>query len=308
MAVSSVTVIGTVSANITAQGDRVYEVEYQVETDTASDQAITASTASGLPSARTYYAVGNDYDTGAFARSWRPALVNRTGNRKLWQVMVQFSSAGNNVSPSEAPQLYGWDKPWERPARVRMMGHEEEVSINSTGYYKNDSNSGSFQYSFQNSAEDDHPDPIATKFSYPTLIIEKDYDTMPTWESLVDSTNDSLFFGQAAGWWRMSYPTIEKLYTGEGLRYFNITWEFVRADSQFEAWDKGFWVFLDDVTRRRSIASDDYNHSAPHPIMLDGAGYPLEAGGTKTLLVGYRYLQQSWTGLNIPTSWTDDRN
>jgi len=55
---------------------RQYVVKYLVETYDVDDQGLTAMTRRGIPSIGEPYQVGNDYDMGAFVRSYQAKLVD----------------------------------------------------------------------------------------------------------------------------------------------------------------------------------------------------------------------------------------
>ena len=303
MAATSTSIIRTATASMQVSGTRTYSVLYRVITSDKDDQAVTAITASGIPSIGQYYQAGNDWDTGAFVRGYSAALQDEDGDNKTWLVTVDYSTVDGQKDPKDDPlQL---DTPWTSAARVSGSGLEEEVET--VLHYTNPLDKNSVEV-VRNSADEMTASRITAIRTTPSVIIEKDFLTWPdSLEDYINAINTATFFGQPAGTYRMGYPRWQRLYTGEGVKYFNIVFEFFM---NAEGWngqkvqDKGTRVRDPNNSSELTHATDGLGNPIWDAVLMDGAGYQL---GWFSAPVNFptaginEYLEKDFGDLGIPT-------
>jgi len=199
-------------------------------------------------------------------------------------VLVTFRSADpqqDQQDPTRDTMFY--DYPWLRPARISGYGTDREMQV---GHFTDaDAESTSVKRPKQplNSAGMEYPERLYAPYAFPSLVIEKDFQTWPDdLESYVNTLNLNTFFGYPKGRWRMLGPRWSRSYTGNGIRYYNITFEFEydhRGDNGHNGrvlYDKGYWYVNDEGNWER--AADDLGNWATSPVFLDGDGGLLDAG------------------------------
>lgn len=305
MAVESVNVVNTISARVETLGSRTYEVLYRVITTSVNDNAIAAIRASGIPAIGEYYLVGNDYDTGAYVRSYDASLQSQDEDRKTWNVVVHFATSQRGDGRSDPTQnLDRQDLPWLMPARVYMSGIDREETTTELL----PSAAATERILITNSAGDVVLDPVTIQASAPILTIEKDYLELPgDLLGYANCVNSATFFGQIAGKWRLTSPRIQRMFTGNGIRYYAVTYDFEYTDNNHvEIVDRGWFAKDPENASVRVIVTDGFGKTASEPMNLDGLGYQSAMSDEPVYFPPqgvWRYKQQNFALLNIPTDW-----
>lgn len=295
---------------INRQG-RQYAVLYQVTTTEASDQSLAALMAPGMPMRGDYFVAGDSSDTAAFVDSYDIRLTDADGSRRSWSVVVHYISHSNLVEigsdPTRPPSRVGYDFPWDEPTEVQSYGRRREVPL--TMHYSNPSTGATEP--LRNSAGDFYDDEFFER-AHPILQLRKKYHytqfSHSYVEGFIDYLNDAAFFGQAAGVYRMMEPRWSLQYTGEGIPFYDVHYEF---HGDLNGWngkpkiDTGYW-YIDhsDSDRVKRFKDDDFLPLSGKGL-LDGTGDALDKwampvyypeGGINRFPLG------SFGSMNIPTS------
>lgn len=298
MAVISVNVIGTVSATLPAGvGDRKYSVSYRVITDSRSDQAITAITAVGIPSIGESYAVGNDSDTSSFVESYSARLENIEDSEKTWVVTVNYSSHG---TPDNRDHTH-YEFPWLEPPIVSGSGVRRQELL--TYHYPNPG--VNVTSDAENSAGEAYDD-LFVAVSDPSVTIEKNYRTLDLdiLFEYANTVNENTFFSLLQDEARLSLPRWRKLYTGQGIPYFNVVYEFegmIGGWNNVQRVDEGDW-YLDAAGNRHRFIDPSTKMPMPGRQKLDGAGGALWPFGATVWNTFKPYRRKDFANLGIPTS------
>jgi hypothetical protein len=310
MAAIATTTVGTVQSLI-APDRRSYTVKYLVTTDDADDQAIAAINASGIPRRLTHYECGNDSDSGAWVSAYRPSLVREDGSRKLWSVLVDFETPDpNSTSTDRDNSVDPWDEgvdvpPWMRPAQISGFG---EGRLEVAEYHYTDPDTPTTITPIYNPVGDLYTDILQWDF-YESLIITKAYqglDLDDVFTNYVNHVNKTTFFSFAADKWLLKYPRWQKLWTGGGVPYYEITYEFLLNT---DGWNPVYHVIdgerYRDVTDgdKLKLFKDDEDFVRQERGLLAPDGTPLPDTGEPEFEEFNLYARAEFSELDIPTGF-----
>lgn len=273
MSASSAVCVGTVSAEMDLEGNRTYSVKYLVETSEVADQAVTAVRAPGIPSSKSYYAVGNDYDTQAFVRSYSPSMVGQDDHVKLWQVVVNYSTRPSQSNPGRN-ETVNVELPWQQPSILRGGGSSQQRLARF--HYSNPVNGT--KAALTNSAGAYYDDEYKEEHSVNLTIIKNYYWekwSIETVAPFIDTVHTKEFFGAGAGYYKMTMPTFNLLYTGQGLAYFEVQYTFQGLTggwNDIERVDEGYYYIDASDGGKVKRFSDDLERPISGKGRLDGTG------------------------------------
>ena len=310
MSANNAQLTGTTSCTVARDGSREYEVRYLVETTDADDQAITAIDAPGMPRFGSIYQAGNDIDSGAYLSGFSPRLVEEDRSRKLWEVMITYSTIDSQDNPQPGGGAIQFEYPWLQPVRVSGSGFKSEELCRE--HYTNPA-AGTKEV-LTNSAGAFFDDEYVEQANF-GITVELNY-TYANWDinttvEYVNSLNSAQFFGGPAGYYKMAPPRWSLTFTGEGVPYWSVQYEF---EGRFGGWnevqkvDEGYWYIDRDDGNRVKRFTDDESMPLSGKGRLDGDGdalpfdwdpviYPL--GGIN------KYRTKDFGNLGIPTSADD---
>lgn len=310
MAANTATCLGTIDSDIAIGGDRVYRVKYQVQTTDVDDQSLTAVQAAGIPSIGSHYAVGNDSDAGAFVSRYSPSLVSERDSRKVWEVVVTFSSASTQRDETEQP-VTSYDYPWLAPARISGSGFKQEVQ---SRFHYPDPNTTTKE-PCTSSAGEVYDDVYRDESTF-GLRIDIDY-AINAWAlndtlEYLDTLNSNEFWGAPAGYYRLGPPQYQLLFTGQGIPYWSVSYDF---EGRYGGWnheqhiDEGTY-YIEQTTGKRRRFDDDWKLTFSGKGKLDGSGtgdrLPAVIAQTTTEYWPdgglNKYLLKDFADLGIPTS------
>lgn len=305
MSANAATCVGTLDTDIQVSGERSHRVMYRVITTDQNDQSLTAIEAPGIPSIGSVYEAGNDSDYGAFVSAYSARLEDADGSRKIWEVIVTYSTAKQDNDTQQPGSVLNWEFPWLAPARVNGTGFKQEKQLHKHFVSPN----GPGLEDLESSAGEPYDD-VYGEYAILGLTIERDYFwkdwSIETARSYIDKVNSEEFWGAAAGYYKLAPPQYSLLFTGQGLPYWNVRYEFEGA--------AGFWngtPHPDEGTYYRNAAgqiirfADQYGYPLGNKGRLDGFGGALAAGlPTEYMPPGgiNRYQEIDFADLDIPTS------
>lgn len=289
--------------SITREG-RSYLVRYLVRTSDADDQSLVAMTASGIPMRGNYFVAGDSSDTAAYVSSYDVSLVEEEGSDKVWHVRVGFETRSNVVDPTRPERPGGYDYPWDEPTQVRGYARTTEERVYQ--HYSNPETGA--EVPLQNTAGASYDDEYR-EVSHAILRLTKKYH-YTTWhpstvKPYINTLATHSFFSEAAGYYRMLAPTWTLQYTGDGVPFYTVDYEFLGKEGGWNGTDRvdeGYWYIDHDDDDKKKRFTDDVLLPTSGKGLLDGTGDKLETYEAPRMLVGgvNRYLEKSWTSLPIP--------
>lgn len=311
MAAGTALCTGTVTSSIRVENNaRTYQVRYIVATTDVDDQGITATRASGIPRTNDHYRVGNDSDAGAFPSEYAPRLINAEGDRKTWEVLVTFSTRDSSSGGSSGGDPFEYELPWLEPARVVGSGLKMEELARV--HYTNPGTGANT--ALTNSAgallDDEYVDRANYMISLEVKYRYNDW-SLQTTGAAVNRINDRTFFSGPAGYYKMAAPRWALLFTGEGVPYWDVTYEF---EGYYGGWngvekmDEGYW-YIDwaDFNRMKRFA-DDMGLPISGKGRLDGAGDRLDPRAAPVFYPPggiNKYRETNFGSLGIPVSFAE---
>lgn len=316
MSANAATCVGVLDGSVTVGAQRTYRVLYLVETTDVNDQFLIAAGAVGIPSIGYSYAVGNDYDLSAFVDSYSGKLRDENGHRKLWEVIVTFSTRPRSQDDT-TQTITSYDYPWLAPARISGNGYKSEVQ--SKTHYSNPT--AGTKTALTSSAGETYDD-VYREESTLSIRIAMDYH-ITAWDintvlEYVDCLNSSTFWGAPAGYYKLGPPEYQLLWTGQGLPYWSVQYDF---EGRYGGWNAQQHV--DEGTYYKEISTgklrrfeDDWRLSFAGKGKLDGSGTGYRLGYVESQdRTEYwpsdgvnNYRLRNFGDLGVPTSKEDVLN
>lgn len=261
------------------KGHRHYERVFFAKTNSIKDGAQVILTDPLVPKIGDIYASGNDLDTGAWCSAVRPQQNVEEPSR--WTVTVEYTSEpGESFGAAEDPLLRPADIAWGFVQFQRLI----EKDINGK--------------ELTNSAGDPFLPPPTGDQSRPVLSITKNMPFFdPTRLTYIDAVNTDFFLGVAAGRWKCSAITSQRLLengrffwrTAHEFHYSEIGWKL-------EPLDRGLNKLV--AGKRERIL--DNGLPVVEPVKLDGAGQPLAATAAGVYRSFKIYRELPFAALGLP--------
>lgn len=302
------------------EGHRTWNVSHFVETTSSGDGPATVMQCSGLPQVGDTWAFGSDADVWAFCTPYMKVSaapgVKKPGPFFYWKVDQRFTT-----------------KPLWRCATTQIedpLSEPQKISGSFTKYTK-EAVRDRFGIAIRSSSHEPfHGQQVEFDFNRPTVKIEQNVISLdlPTIASMVDSVNDSTLWGCSARCVKLANVSWERKLYGTCTYYYTRSFEF---DISFTGYDRyivdegnkclnGKWNKTTgqyEVENIGGSAPDPANplhfiravDRAGNPIRmpLNGAGMPIDAGGTgsatylHSLYIEF-YDEANFLALGIPSS------
>ncbi len=299
MTVVSVNAISSSCTVGNRQGEREYVTTYRVVTDSGLDGPVTSRDAPGIPQIGSTYTFGGDFDTGAYASSYTSSLQSEDESYRVWQVDVNYTTAGSRRCDTDFENNPLLRKPVITLDGIRYEGltevdKDDNPITNTAGTVR----------------------PLPRDYTRQILRITKFQPSIDTAQlrEFTDSLNDSDFFGLTSEMWKMSFPRIEELYQN-CTAYYRVSYEFeTRGETEWTDLpiDKGpdeIVEFLGEFAKVK--ATDDYGQPVGEVLLngINGKRLDEVALGLGTTVPQYVpdviriYPTKDWTQLNIPQDW-----
>ncbi len=288
--------------NWTEEGHREYKVKYLVLSPSTDGPAGAFATA-GLPLPGQIYFQDADFDLYSWCRPTRTATPRSTNQPNyFWDVECFFSTKPVAPEIQRCHELGIEDPLLEIP---KLSGGFNKLTLEATYNYTGTP--------IRNSAHEQVRGPqVEFDSNRPTIKVQFNSGTLPLslFCSMVDTVNASTLWGLPARTVKLSNVSWDKLLYGLCYIYYSITYEF---EINFATWDR---YLLDEGTKALNGHWDsdgdyvtdpiDEFGSEPDPdnpahfvrmkdrngenmnVVLDGAGMPVQEGGTPGVItVGY---------------------
>lgn len=302
------------------EGHRTWNVSHVVETDTAADGPAIVMNCAGLPQTGDSYSMDNDVDVWAFCYPYMRVTaapgVKTPGPVQYWKVDQKFST-----KPLWRCSTNTIEDPLSEPQKVSgsFSKYSQEGVRDRNGLPIRSSSHEPF-----------HGQQVEFDFNRASVKIEQNVVSLEldVFTAMVDCLNDATLWGLPARRIKLSNVSWERKLYGTCSYYYTRSFEFDVAYNGFDRyiidegnkmlngrWEAGTGLYVPvDPVAGFPDASNPINFiravdRAGNPIRmpLNGAGLPIDAGGTGS---GYQlhslyfefYEEANFTTLGIPSS------
>lgn len=298
MAVTSVEEELCLGGSEDREGNRTATVRYIVVTDSIADGQKTVLENDDLPQRNDFYQFQDEQDNELFLESKECTLKSNEDSRRVWLVTCRFSS---KPSSGDSDKNENSGNPLDMTPKISIYSQKERKPI------LRDLDG---QLIASSAGEPYDPVQEIDNTRYYIRIIRNVLTCDPVFNSkFKDAVNSAAWGGFPVGAVKVERPgDVEVLYTGEGQRYYQETWEFAVADwdeenEEYVGWQLkllDYGMYRIDGTDRY-VLKDSNGDTLTSAALLDGAGDVLAVGDDPVELPSFRvYNAKFFQDLNLP--------